>query len=66
MKTLDDLEQAARAGNIKTVKGLGEKTEAKILRGLEETRGVEGRMLLGAALPLAEELVAELRSTGLF
>jgi len=66
VRTLDDLEQAARAGRIQTVKGLGEKTEAKILRGLAETRGVEGRMLLGAALPLAEELVAELRSTGLF
>ncbi|MEN6369374.1 MAG: DNA polymerase/3'-5' exonuclease PolX [Thermotogota bacterium] len=66
VKTLDDLERAARAGKIQTVKGLGEKTEAKILRGLDETRGVEGRMLLGAALPLAEELVAELRSTGLF
>ena len=66
VRTLDDLEQAARAGRIRTVKGLGEKTEAKILRGLAETRGVEGRMLLFAALRLAEDLVAELRETGLF
>jgi DNA polymerase (family 10) len=66
VRTLDDLEQAARAGRIRTVKGLGEKTEAKILRGLAETRGVEGRMLLFAALRLAEDLVAELRETALF
>ncbi|MDD5264071.1 MAG: DNA polymerase/3'-5' exonuclease PolX [Candidatus Bipolaricaulis sp.] len=66
VKTLDDLEQAARAGRIRTVKGLGEKTEARILRGLAETRGAVERMLLFAALRLAEELVAELRSTGLF
>jgi len=66
VRTLDDLEQAARAGRIRTVKGLGEKTEAKILRGLAETRGVEGRMLLFAALRLAEDLVAELRETDLF
>ncbi|MDD5646096.1 MAG: type-X family DNA polymerase, partial [Candidatus Bipolaricaulis sp.] len=66
VRTLDDLEQAARAGRIHTVKGLGEKTEAKILHGLEEARAVEGRMLLFAALRLAEDLVAELRETGLF
>ncbi len=57
---------AAREGKIRTVKGLGEKTEAKILRGLVETRGVEGRILLGVALPLAERLIEALRETSLF
>ncbi len=66
VRTLDDLERAARDERIRTVKGLGEKTEAKILRGLGETRGVEGRMLLGLALPLAESLITELRESGLF
>ncbi len=66
VKTLDDLERAARDGRIRTVKGLGEKTEAKILRGLVETRGVEGRILLGVALPLAERLIETLRETGQF
>jgi DNA polymerase (family 10) len=66
VKTLDDLERAARDGQVRTVKGLGEKTEAKILRGLVETRGVEGRILLGVALPLAESLIAQLQETGLF
>ncbi len=66
VRTLADLEAAAREGKIRTVKGLGEKTEAKILRGLVETRGVEGRILLGVALPLAERLIETLRETGLF
>ncbi|MCX6092156.1 MAG: DNA polymerase/3'-5' exonuclease PolX [Candidatus Bipolaricaulota bacterium] len=66
VKTLDDLERAARDGQIRSVKGLGEKTEAKILRGLVETRGVEGRILLGVALPLAERLIEALRETRLF
>ncbi len=66
VRSLADLEIAAREGKVRTVKGLGEKTEAKILRGLVETRGVEGRILLGLALPLAESLTATLRETGLF
>jgi DNA polymerase (family X) len=66
VKTLDDLERAARGGQIRAVKGLGEKTEKKILRGLVETRGVEGRILLGVALPLAERLIADLKAAGLF
>ena len=66
VKTLADLEAAARDGKVRTVKGLGEKIEEKILRGLAETRGVEGRILLGLALPLAESLIATLRETGLF
>jgi DNA polymerase (family 10) len=66
VKTLADLEAAARDGKVRTVKGLGAKTEEKILRGLAETRGVEGRMLLGLALPLAESLIAQLQGTGLF
>jgi len=66
VRSLADLEIAAREGKVRTVKGLGEKTEEKILRGLAETRGVEGRMLLGLALPLAESLIAKLHETGLF
>ncbi len=66
VRTLADLEAAAREGKVRDVKGLGEKTEAKILRGLVETRGVEGRILLGVALPLAERLIGTLQETGLF
>jgi DNA polymerase (family 10) len=66
VKDLADLEKAARDGAIRGVKGLGAKTEEKILRGLSETRGTEGRMLLGQALPLAAELIDQLDKTGTF
>ncbi|MEW5826396.1 MAG: DNA polymerase/3'-5' exonuclease PolX [Candidatus Bipolaricaulota bacterium] len=66
VRSLADLEIAAREGKVRTVKGLGEKTEQKILRGLVEARGVEGRILLGLALPLAERLIETLKATGLF
>ena len=66
VKDLNDLENAARRGAISKIKGLGEKTEQKILRGLAETRRVEARELLGNALPLVEELIDSLKNTGLF
>lgn len=66
VKSLADLERAAREGRIRDVKGLGEKTEEKILRGLRERKGVEQRLLLGRALPLARDLVGRLEVTGLF
>ena len=66
VRTLDDLERAARDGLIRDVKGLGEKMEAKILRGLTETRSTAGRMLLGQALPLANDLVDQLQAFSSF
>jgi DNA polymerase (family 10) len=63
---LADLERVAREGLVRDVPGLGAKTEARILRGLSETSGVEGRMPLGRALSLADDLVRNLRETGLF
>jgi len=66
VRSLDDLERVAREGKIRDIKGLGEKTEEKILRGLVEARGVERRELLGYALPLARDLCDRLMDTGLF
>ncbi len=66
VRNLDDLEQAARSGRIRGIKGLGKKTEEKILRGLAEARRTEARMLLGHAYPIADELRRRLRKTGLF
>ena len=66
VRSLDDLERVAREGKIRDIKGLGEKTEEKILRGLVEARGVERRELLGYALPLARDLCNRLMDTGLF
>lgn len=66
VRTLADLAQATRASRIRTVKGLGEKVEEKILRGLEDARRAEQRILLGRALPLARDLCRGLLATGLF
>ncbi len=66
VRTLEDLEQAAREGRIRTIKGLGPKVEEKILRGLDEARRAERRELLGYALPLARDLQRRLEATGLF
>jgi DNA polymerase (family 10) len=66
VRNLADLERAAQEGRIRSVPGLGEKMEGKVLRWLSETRGTKDRLLLGRAWPLARHLVDQLRATGLF
>lgn len=66
IRTLEDLASAVASGRLAAIKGLGEKSQQKIARGLSETRAVEGRILLGRALPMAERLVERLHRTGLF
>lgn len=51
VKNLKDLEDAARAGKIRKLKGFGEKTERNILEGIEFVKRNTGRMTLGQALP---------------
>jgi DNA polymerase (family 10) len=62
--TLEDLEAACRAGRVAGVKGFGEKTQARILEGIERVRAraAERRVLLADALAEAEPLVAHLRA----
>jgi DNA polymerase (family 10) len=60
--TLEDLERAAREGKLRVLKGVGEKTEKLILDGMVLHKREGERMLLGHALPLAEEIVAELKA----
>ncbi|HET8575647.1 MAG TPA: DNA polymerase/3'-5' exonuclease PolX [Methylomirabilota bacterium] len=50
------LEELAKAGRLKGLPGIQAKTEANILRGIAVVRQGQARMLLGRALPLAEEL----------
>lgn len=56
IKTLQDLENAAREHKIRDIKGLGPKTEENILNHIELAKQKKERMLLGYALPIAEEL----------
>jgi DNA polymerase (family 10) len=61
IRTLEDLERAARDGRIRELKGMGAKKEALILKALEERRRFTGRRLMPEAYDTAAALVAELR-----
>ncbi|MCO8244268.1 DNA polymerase/3'-5' exonuclease PolX [Haladaptatus sp. AB643] len=58
IRTLDDLEEAAREGKIQEIKGYGPKTEENILDGIEFARTVRGRELLGDARPVGDQVLA--------
>lgn len=60
IKTVDELERAAREGKIHNLFRMGEKTEENIIKGIELFRGKKGRYLLGDALPLAEDIINRL------
>jgi DNA polymerase (family X) len=62
VRTLEELEQAARDGRIRAMKGMGEKKEALILKALEEQRRFVGRRLMAEAYDTAAGLVAALRA----
>ncbi len=50
------LEELAKAGRLKGLPGIQAKSEANILKGIAVVRRGQSRMLLGHALPLAEDL----------
>jgi len=56
VKNLEDLEKAAKRHKIAPLFGFGEKTEKKILQGIEFLKKSQGRFLLGEILPYAREL----------
>jgi len=58
---LAELEAAARAGRLRDIPGLGEKTEQNLLTEIERLQQRGARHQLGAALAVAEELLASLR-----
>ncbi len=62
IRTLQDLENAARDGRLRALKGMGEKKEALILKALEERQRFTGRRLIAEASDTAAALVAELRA----
>ena len=59
--TLAQLEAAAKDGKLRDLPGLGEKSEAAILEGLASLARRTGRISIGRALPLANEIVAALK-----
>ncbi len=62
---VDSLEKACREGQLRGIKGFGEKSEAKILEGITQMRAQQAdfRQRLGDVLPISEQLLARVRAT---
>lgn len=56
-----ELEAAARAGKLRDLPGMGEKSEAKVIAGIEAVSRRTDRMPLGMAWPFAQDLLESLR-----
>ncbi|MCO5184482.1 MAG: DNA polymerase/3'-5' exonuclease PolX [Anaerolineae bacterium] len=61
--TMDDLETAARAGKLRDLPGMGQRSEEKILANLEALKQHgDDRFPLGDAWPLAQQILTELET----
>ena len=59
--TLAELEAAAKDGKLRGLPGMGAKSETAILEGLASLARRSGRMPLGHAYPLAQDIIAQLK-----
>ncbi|MER3501351.1 MAG: DNA polymerase/3'-5' exonuclease PolX [Candidatus Fervidibacterota bacterium] len=59
--TVDELEEAAKAGKLTKLPGMGEQKVRNILEGIQLWRQQQGRVPLSIALDIAEGIVAALR-----
>lgn len=59
--SLVDLEKVAKAGKLKNLPGMGAKSETAILEGLASLSRRTGRISVGKALPLANEIIVALK-----
>ncbi|OGZ98592.1 MAG: DNA polymerase III [Candidatus Sungbacteria bacterium RIFCSPHIGHO2_02_FULL_47_11] len=62
IKTLADLEKAVRTGKIRKLSHFGEKSEQKILKGIEFLKSSGGRQVLGFVLPEIRQLEKTIQS----
>jgi DNA polymerase (family 10) len=56
IRTIADLERAAKTHTISALPHFGKKSEEKILKGIEFLKKNKGRMLLGTILPIARSI----------
>lgn len=61
IRTIDELAEAARAGRLRELKGMGAKKEALILKAVEERAKDVGRHLLADTASVSAEIVGYLR-----
>jgi DNA polymerase (family X) len=59
--TLPQLEAAAKEGKLRDLPGMGAKSETTILAGIESLSRKSGRIPLGVAHPLAQQIIAQLK-----
>ncbi|MFQ5943021.1 MAG: DNA polymerase/3'-5' exonuclease PolX [Anaerolineales bacterium] len=60
--SVEELEAAAKSGELQTLSGMGVKSEARILESIEALkRRQTDRMSIGVALPIADQLLSQLR-----
>ncbi len=62
IRSIDELEQAATSGALRSLKGMGAKKEASILKAIADHRLHTGRHLLADAATVADALVAYLQA----
>jgi len=62
LMSVADVERAAREGKLRDLPGLGVKSEAKILAGIEALHRRSDRIPLGTAWPVAQEILVALRA----
>lgn len=61
VKTVDDLENAAKSDKIAKLPGFGNKTQENILKGIEFFKKSKGRFPLGDVLPIIRDIENRLR-----
>lgn len=62
INSVGELEYACRENRLKDLAGFGEKTQSKLLEGIEYVKKFQGQFLLCDALPIAEKLAGFLRA----
>ena len=62
IKTLSDLKNVINTHKIRELEGFGEKSEENLARAIEQYEKSHARMVLGKALPLAEEIISSLKA----
>lgn len=63
VQSVAEVEEAARQGKLRTLPGMGAKSEARILSGIETLHSRSDRIPLGTARPVAEDIVEGLRDS---
>ena len=62
IKNLEQLEKSAKAGKIRNIEGLGQKTEEKILKGIGFLRNSGGRLVLGFNMPTFRIILEKIKN----